>query len=60
MHTNCRFEDIAEIIWTNRQEIRQLEMIREGLNIPREDITMNLLPELSDGLAMLLDSLVKK
>jgi hypothetical protein len=31
----CRCEDLAEIIWLNRQQIRQLEMIQEGLNIPR-------------------------
>ena len=29
-----RCEDQAEIIWANRQQIRQLEMIQEGLNIP--------------------------
>jgi len=29
-----RCEDLAEIIWANRQQIRQLEMIQEGLNIP--------------------------
>jgi hypothetical protein len=30
-----RCEDLAEIIWLNRQQIRQLEMIQEGLNIPK-------------------------
>ena len=53
-------EDLAEIIWLNRQQIRQLEMIQEGLNIPSQDMTMNILPEISDGLALLLDSLVKR
>ena len=41
------------------QQIRQLEMIQEQLNIPSQELTMNILPELSDGLTMLLDSLVK-
>ena len=31
-----RCEDLAEIIWLNRQQIRQLEMIHEGLNIPSQ------------------------
>jgi len=52
-------EDLAEIIWLNRQQIRQLEMIQEGLNIPSQETSMNILPELSDGLNVLLDSLVK-
>jgi len=52
-------EDLAEIIWLNRQQIRQLEMIQEGLNIPSQESNMNILPELSDGLNLLLDSLVK-
>ncbi|XP_023331191.1 signal transducer and activator of transcription 5B [Eurytemora carolleeae] len=52
-------EDLAEIIWLNRQQIRQLEMIQEGLNIPSQESSMNILPELSDGLNLLLDSLVK-
>ena len=34
-------------------------MIQEGLNIPSQETTMNILPELSDGLNVLLDSLVK-
>ena len=55
-----RCEDLAEIIWLNRQQIRQLEMIQEGLNIPSQDMTLNILPELSDGLTLLLDSLVKR
>ena len=55
----CRCEDLAEIIWLNRQQIRQLEMIQEGLNIPSQETSMNILPELSDGLNVLLDSLVK-
>ena len=50
---------MAEIIWINMQQIRQLEMIQEQLNIPSQELTMNILPELSDGLTMLLDSLVK-
>ena len=63
-HLRCegplsRCEDLAEIIWCNRQQIRQLEMIHEGLNIPSQETSMNILPELSDGLNMLLDSLVK-
>ena len=41
------------------QQIRQLEMIQEQLNIPSQELTVNILPELSDGLTMLLDSLVK-
>ena len=53
-------EDLAEIIWLNRQQIRQLEMIQEGLNIPSQEMTMNILPEISDGLTLLLDSLVKR
>ncbi|CAB4065819.1 STAT5B [Lepeophtheirus salmonis] len=52
-------EDFAEILWMNRQQIRQLEMIQEGLNLPSHDLTMNILPELSEGLALLIDSLVK-
>lgn len=59
-YLNFRCEDLAEIIWLNRQQIRQLEMIQEGLNIPSQDMTMNILPELSEGLTMLLDSLVKR
>ena len=55
----CRCEDLAEIIWINRQQIRQLEMIQEGLNIPNQETSMNILPELSDGLNVLLDQLVK-
>ena len=38
-----RCEDLAEIIWANRQQIRQLEMIQEGLNIPpqvRKDVEL--------------------
>ena len=50
---------MAEIIWINRQQIRQLEMIHEGLNIPNQETSMNILPELSDGLNVLLDQLVK-
>ena len=67
---------MAEIIWINRQQIRQLEMIHEGLNIPNQESSkchqidiwlidktsvaaMNILPELSDGLNVLLDQLVK-
>ena len=50
---------MAEIIWINRQQIRQLEMIQEGLNIPNQESSMNILPELSDGLNVLLDQLVK-
>ena len=34
-------------------------MIQEGLNIPSQETSMNILPELSDGLNVLLDSLVK-
>ena len=52
-------EDLAEIIWLNRQQIRNLEMIQEHLNLPSGDMTVNLLPELSDGLTKLLDTLVK-
>ncbi len=52
-------EELAEIIWLNRQQIRSLEMVQEHLNIPSGDMTMNLLPELSDGLTKLLDTLVK-
>ena len=52
-------EDLAEVIWINMQQIRQLEMIQEQLNIPSQELTVNILPELSDGLTMLLDSLVK-
>ena len=54
-----RCEDLAEIVWLNKQQIRQLEMIQEGLNIPSQEHSMNILPELSDGLNLLLDSLVK-
>lgn len=53
-------EDLAEIIWLNRQQIRQLEMIQDGLNIPNQEMTMNILPEIKDGLELLLDSLVKR
>ena len=56
---SLRCEDLAEIIWINRQQIRQLEMIHEGLNIPNQETSMNILPELSDGLNVLLDQLVK-
>ncbi len=35
-------------------------MIQEGLNIPTQELTMNILPELSEGLTMLLESLVKR
>ena len=52
-------EDLGEIMWINMQQIRQLEMIQEQLNIPSQELTVNILPELSDGLTMLLDSLVK-
>ena len=41
------------------QQIRQLAMIQESLNIPSQELTMNILPELSDGFTMLLDALVK-
>ena len=34
-------------------------MIQEGLNIPNQESSMNILPELSDGLNVLLDQLVK-
>ena len=34
-------------------------MIQEGLNIPNQETSMNILPELSDGLNLLLDQLVK-
>ena len=51
---------MAEIIWLNRQQIRQLEMIQESLNIPPQEVTINLLPELSEGLSVLLDTLVKR
>ena len=34
-------------------------MIQEGLNIPNQETSMNILPELSDGLNVLLDQLVK-
>ena len=34
-------------------------MIHEGLNIPNQETIMNILPELSDGLNVLLDQLVK-
>ena len=54
-----RCEDLAELIGINRQQIRQLEMIHEGLNIPNQETSMNILPELSDGLNVLLDQLVK-
>ena len=59
IHSCIRCEDLAEIIWLNRQQIRQLEMIHEGLNIPSQETSMNILPELADGLNVLLDSLVK-
>ena len=52
-------EDLALIIWNNMQQIRQLAMIQESLNIPSQELTMNILPELSDGFTMLLDALVK-
>ncbi len=56
----CRCEDLAELIWLNRQYIRQLKMIHESLNIPSQEGVMNILPELSEGLSALLESLVKK
>ncbi len=53
-------EDLAEIIWMNQQQVRQLARVQEGLNIPSQDLAMNILPELSEGLNMLMDTLVKK
>ena len=55
-----RCEDLAEVIWLNKQQIRQLEMIQEGLNIPSQEMPMNILPELSDGFSTMLDQLVKR
>ena len=34
-------------------------MIQEGFNTPNQDTSVNILPELSDGLNVLLDQLVK-
>ena len=59
-------EDLAELIWLNREQVRSLEMIQDGLNLPSSGEfhqgmgAMNILPELSEGLNMLLESLVKK
>ena len=42
-YSYCRCEDLAEIIWANRQQIRQLEMIQEGLNIPPQVVHCSIL-----------------
>jgi hypothetical protein len=58
--SSCRCEDLAEIIWNNRLQIGQLEGILSDLNIPSQENAINFLPELKNGLTLLLDSLVKR
>ena len=55
-----RCEDLAEVIWMNKQQMLQLGMIQDGLNLSNTENYMNILPELSDGLQVLLETLVKR
>ena len=43
----------------NKQQIVQLGMIQDGLNLSNTEY-MNILPELSGGLQVLLETLVKR
>ena len=49
-------EGLAEIIWTMRQQVRQLEGLREKLGDPGN--AANLLPDLLAGITELLSNLV--
>lgn len=44
----------------NKQQIVQLGMIQDGLNLSNTEHYMNILPELSGGLQVLLETLVKR
>ena len=44
----------------NKQQMLQLGMIQDGLNLSNTENYMNILPELSDGLQVLLETLVKR
>ena len=43
-----------------KQQMLQLGMIQDGLNLSNTENYMNILPELSDGLQVLLETLVKR
>ena len=44
----------------NKQQMIQLGMIQDGLNLNNTEHYMNILPELNDGLQVLLETLVKR
>jgi len=51
-----RCEGLAEIIWTMRQQVRQLEGLQDKVGDPTQNTT--LLPELLAGITELLSNLV--
>ncbi len=51
-----RCEGLADIIWTTRHHLRQLEGLREKIGDPQN--ASNLLPELLAGVTELLSNLV--
>ncbi|XP_048237971.1 signal transducer and activator of transcription 5A-like [Haliotis rufescens] len=51
-------EQLADLIWQNRQQIKKVNLLRAQLPIDLPPGTKNLLPELNDSITGLLSSLV--
>ena len=54
---NSRCESLAELIWTNRHQIKQLQILKQKLSIDPPGIA-DVLPQLLADLTQLLSSLV--
>lgn len=56
---NLRCESLAEIIWHNREHIKEVERLKQGLAIEPPGV-VNVLPNLNIQITQLLSSLVTR
>ena len=54
----CRCEQLAEIIWQNRQQIKRVDLQRQQL--PINNVGHDILPDLNVTITSLLSTLVTK
>lgn len=53
----CRCESLAELIWMNRQQIKEAERLKQKLSLDPPGMT-DVLPQLNAQITQLLSSLV--
>ena len=56
----CRCEHLAEVIWSIRQQIKRMGILRTQLPINFPEGVPDLLPELNDVITGMLSSLVTR